>query len=523
MNPRGVELSQLRRVVGLTSIAYIALPVALWMLGWLAPLFALIGIAALCTGTGLLASQIAASARRDKDGRRISRWEIAAVSIVVCIVIGLTGAGGFGVQTDDWLKHNAILSDLINQPWPVAYRTSAGPIALVYYVAYYLPAALVGKLCGWTAANLVLYGWTVLGGVLTVLWLVVLSRAPVWLCLLGFTFFSGLDAIGGWLRAAVSGAETWTSWTNNLQLEWWEGHWIIPGNLSLIAYVPQQALGGWLLTCLMIDGLRERTNRLPCVLIVALALMWSPYVAIGLGVLSVLSIVASGARIRTLAAGQLSLANLSGVIVGVICAVYFAARSAPVALADAYVSPPSAFERGAFAVGLHEMPPLKFALHYASSMLLEFGMLASLLALVYRRRPGERQILVASTVTLLALPFFHHGHFNDLVMRVSIPPLFALLVLTLTALATAPSRAIRFSLIALLTIGALHPATRLRINALTVARRGSVFQLSPVVSLFEMQLKVRDHWPYLYQYICPLDSFFFNHMARQAIPIDRDP
>ena len=192
-------------------------------------------------------------------------------------------------------------------------------------------------------------------------------------------------------------------------------------------------------------------------------------------------------------------------------------------LADAYVSPASAFDRGAFDVGLHHMPLMKFTQHYACSVLLEFLLLASLLAVVYRNRPADRQILVASTFTLLALPFFHHGHFNDLVMRVSIPPLFALLILTLGALPTSPSRAVRIGLVVLLAIGAIHPANMLRLNAVEVARRGALFQVPQVVSLFETQIKVREYWPYLYQYVCPVDSFFFNHLARRPIPIDRDP
>ena len=56
-------------------------------------------------------------------------------------------------------------------------------MVLTYYVAYYLPAALVGKIAGWTAANVVLFAWSATGAALAFLWLVVLSGAPVWRCL----------------------------------------------------------------------------------------------------------------------------------------------------------------------------------------------------------------------------------------------------------------------------------------------------------------------------------------------------
>jgi hypothetical protein len=149
--------------------------------------------------------------------------------------------------------------------------------------------------------------------------------------------------------------------------------------------------------------------------------------------------------------------------------------------------------------------------------------LASVLALVYRDRPTDRRLLAASTCILLALPFFNHGHYNDFVMRVSIPPLFALLILTLRALAASPSGAARTSLVALLLVGALHPANMLSLNARQVWRRGALLQLPQVVSLFQFQREVRRYWPYLYQYVCPADAFFFKHIARRFTAVDRDP
>jgi hypothetical protein len=510
-------------VIGLSSIVYLTLPIFIWMVSWLTPILAALGLAAVLAGVVQLAAPFAvATMPLCSDEPSISLRQIASICFVVCAVVGLNGVGGFGIQTNDWLKHNAVLSDLIHQPWPAAYSTSAGSIALVYYVAYYLPAALVGKVVGWVAANIALYVWTVFGCVLVVLWLVVLSRAPVWLCLLGFALFSGLDLVGAFLRPTASGLKSWTDWIDNVRLEWWEGHWLFPGMLSQIAYVPQQALGGWLLTSLAIDRWRQGSVDHPYVLSCALALLWSPYISIGLAALSLL-VFASEARTGQRVADQLSVANLAGVVVGGILAAYFLARFAPVELNSAYVSPRSAFIRGAFDFGLQGMSWALFVQHYVSFVLLEFLLLACLLRLVYRQFPAQGRLLIASTWLLLALPFVHHGHFNDLVMRAAIPPLFALLVLTLGALAVARSRAVMIGLALLLAVGAINPVNLLRRNIVEVVHRGALFQVPRVTSLFELQAKVKGNWPYLYQYVCPLDSFFFNHMARRASPINRDP
>jgi hypothetical protein len=63
----------------------------------------------------------------------------------------------------------------------------------------------------------------------------------------------------------------------------------------------------------------------------------------------------------------------------------------------------------------------------------------------------------------------------------------------------------------------------LRLNAREVWRRGVLQQIPPVVSLFQLQREVREYWPYLYQYVCPADAFFFKHIARPFVAIDRDP
>jgi hypothetical protein len=69
----------------------------------------------------------------------------------------LSGIGGFGFQTGDFLERDAVLWELITRPWPVLGHGHAegatNQLALSYSVAWYLPAAVAGKLCGWTAAQ----------------------------------------------------------------------------------------------------------------------------------------------------------------------------------------------------------------------------------------------------------------------------------------------------------------------------------------------------------------------------------
>jgi hypothetical protein len=121
---------------------------------------------------------------------------IILLLLTALLLLGMSGVGGYGYQDTDWLKHNAVLKDLIERPWPVVYRLGGQDVPLVYYVAFYLPAAFLGKLGGWFLANQVLFGWSLIGLILVMLWFLILNQRAAFTVVLLFVMFSGLDIIG---------------------------------------------------------------------------------------------------------------------------------------------------------------------------------------------------------------------------------------------------------------------------------------------------------------------------------------
>lgn len=96
--------------------------------------------------------------------------------LVVGIVVGWLGTMP---QSGDWDKHNAVLRDLIDYPWPVYYRdVNGGPVMLSYYIGQYLLPAAVGKLThSFVLACVTQYLWLCLGLLLLVIWVLLLVRA----------------------------------------------------------------------------------------------------------------------------------------------------------------------------------------------------------------------------------------------------------------------------------------------------------------------------------------------------------
>ena len=89
----------------------------------------------------------------------------------------------------DVIKVHTILHDLLIHSWPVVYDSGN---SFVYSIAWYLPAAGVGKLFGGGAVWPMLSLWTVIGVALGAGWFLYHCGGKWW-ALAIFVFGSGLD------------------------------------------------------------------------------------------------------------------------------------------------------------------------------------------------------------------------------------------------------------------------------------------------------------------------------------------
>ncbi len=159
----------------------------------------------------------------------------------------LSGVGGYAFQNWDHHWRNAVLHDLITYNWPVVYSSpEKGPITmLVYYVGYWLPAALAGKIFGWQAANFVLFLWTWLGVFLVISHLSLKLKTTALKAALLLIFFSGMDALGVLLFAN----EYPTLWPPIQHLEIWSGNLQYSSFTTQLFWVFNQVIPAWLCMC----------------------------------------------------------------------------------------------------------------------------------------------------------------------------------------------------------------------------------------------------------------------------------
>lgn len=468
------------------TIAYMLVPHLIFSFGWLKLPFALLLSLALIGGYFLFC-RTATITRHSYPFSLENNRQYLALAIIVVMMTLFSGAGALLPQTADWNKHSAILNELLLNDWPVRFSGSpgkGGDWLLCYYFAYYLPAAVIGKYSGLPLANGALFLWTLLGFSLTVIWLRRLSGKNSWIVIVIWIFLSGMDLVGAALGGVVR---------DNLQ--WWARFAQYSSNTTLLQWVPQHALPGWLATSVIVDQVERKGGLANIGFVAALTGLWSPFVTLGLLPLVVV------AAIRLKAKGLCSLLNL--------------------AIAPVILLPVAAFLQSTRFQEIHGYTCFKSygllggSWFWLKFCLLEFLLVFILLGMLYLKNNGpyivyQREWFVtwgwALMVPLTLLPFFHVGIFNDLAMRASIPALFLLWLLVIRTewlvILKAENRVCRL-LVACLLIGAAQPA--LDFIAATRNRSASRYAKARIIEIGG-----------ILQYKGDTSSFFAKHLLKNS-------
>ena len=407
---------RLDRVMYYISILYIALPVFVFLAGWLR-----LAVAVPVCILFLISVFFTMKNRPEQIKWHISKkqWGIVIASLIILAVwVFFSGQGGFSFQNGDYHYRNAIFRDLIDKSWPVLYNHSSQSAAsasivgstnlvvLTYYIAFWLPGALVGKLFGWYAANAFLYFWTFAGLTLIVYYLFrLLKNIRIWTVLI-LVFFSGLDGLGYILlsHGKIPGLID--------HIEWWSGLQY-SSNTTLLFWVFNQTITIWLAVLLIM----QLKNSRSLFFIYAMLLLHGPFPFLGM-----LPIVLWKAyQGHPLLVRQRSEGFVRGigtciqwVFKGVYRALTFENICGGISvLSIIYLYLSNNVSGSKYAV--NELTP-----NYYVFFVLECGLY---LLFLYASH-GKNPLYWICLFSLIAIPFFRVGTSQDFCMRVSIPALF---------------------------------------------------------------------------------------------------
>jgi hypothetical protein len=421
------------------SILYLALPFILFSLGWLRLSIAIPVVLIILWAIWKLLNQSPIPHSPFPTSQ-----QTFYLLLITFLWLFLSGIGGYTFQNWDHHWRNAVFHDLITYNFPVVYSApEKGPITmLVYYVGYWLPAAWVGKLLGWQAANFALFLWTWFGVLLVVFHL---SRSrgevtsPLLLLIktaLLLIFFSGLDSLG----ALFFASDYPTLFPPIQHLEIWSGNLQYSSFTTQLYWVFNQAVPAWLCIALILDSdsllsnIQKQASGLQIIqkiFIWSLCFFFAPLAALGLLPYLFIELFKHTDFKSPFKNLRLDVLLASGIIV-LVSFLYFSSNTA-------------AQERGLQAIALKD---------FLAFFLLEGGLLWLVLALLKWRDPRW-----AVTGLLLAvIPFIQLGSGRDFVMRASIAPLFYLMMMTGEAIfQKSTPRFLLFTFYFLLLLGSLTP------------------------------------------------------------------
>lgn len=414
------------------SLLYLCAPLFAFLAFWLragvaAPAVLLLAWA---LWRGWQAQRVPRGALREWAGDH--RWILAGMVVYLGAAVWYCGIGGMAEQNWDWQKHNAVLQALVTNPWPAWVELEDGSRPLVYYLAFYLLPAGVGRLTqSWLWTNLALYAWALAGVLLAFLWFARIAGRLGTAVLALFLLMSGAEYLGHLLHELI--LLPWqgrvTFWI--LDFEWWPERLKLQYSsvLTVLAWVPQHGIGGWIAAGAAWHLFRTGDlSRWTGVLLVA-ALAWSPFVAVGIAVFAFMNAVlnrdwrwASPANAATLPLMLVLILFYGSVerhaeVVSGFSGLYFFLPRDPAG------------------------SPLLYVLNWLMINGVEAGLPAAAAWWAGVLDRQERKALVWLLGGLLVNSLFVVGANNDWAMRTSIPALFVLYaLLTRALLSFRPSR-----------------------------------------------------------------------------------
>ena len=394
------------------SLAYIYLPLILFFGGWLRTGFALIVCLVLLFCFYRMVSRDDAA----HEYFTVNLFVLVFAFLLFCFIGYYVGYGRFINQASDWNKHNAILADLVNRSWPVLYTNGNEHSMLTYYLGQYMVPAAVGKaMHSVRAAELVLYGWNVLGLMLVYLNILFFTKAGRFLQQVFYVLIIPFFSIPLRLSEFVLARFTDFGIT-------YTGRWFFldrdrgillqySSNFTLLKWVFVQTIPIWLIVIVFLIH-RDRIEYYVFILLPAIFFGTLTFIGIfPFAIVSAIEILCRNKKAKEWLLQIFSIENVLMVLCqGLVLLLYF--------YGNVTGDKPSE-------VGFALMP---YTRETWIVYLVFVGVNIIPYAVLLFKEQKKNAVFYTMVLSLLALPLFTMGQNNDLIMRASIPALFVLMI-----------------------------------------------------------------------------------------------
>lgn len=202
---------------------------------------------------------------------------------IIAVWVYYSGIGKFVFQNTDHAIRNGIFNILVEYQWPVInYKIlpeynpvleGANATGLIYYIGFWLPSALVGKIMGLRVGYYFQAVWAVLGIALVYYMICAMfKKITIW-PLFVLIFFSGLDIIGIFLTGINP-----MDYGSKMHLEWWGTPYQYSSMTTQLFWVFNQSVPAWL--CTMLVYVQKNNRNLVFILACSMLTSTLPFVGL---------------------------------------------------------------------------------------------------------------------------------------------------------------------------------------------------------------------------------------------------
>lgn len=204
-----------------------------------------------------------------------SKKKIIIIIVLISIWVIFGGIGGFVWQnTWDHKFRNAVFMDLVNKDWPVIQDSNA----LCYYLGFWLPSALVGKIFGLNIGYMFQVIWAALGIFIAYGMICQYLKKVSLINIIILIFYSGLDIFLWLLFSKLPIKEAIYQVLNGKHIELVTVYFNSSSNTTLIFWLYNQIIPFWVGMMLLL----QQKNSKSIALIYSLMLLYCPFPLVAL-------------------------------------------------------------------------------------------------------------------------------------------------------------------------------------------------------------------------------------------------
>lgn len=259
-------------------MAYLVLPSLVFLLTWVRPWIGL--------PVGLVVSvTFALFLRQNSPGETRPKLSVGSWTFILALAFIFTllaGIGGFVPQATDYEKHNLAFHDLMEQSWPVYYKSGSETNYLCYGMGYYLPPVWLARVIGGAWLPGITFLWSYIGVALFFYWVATFSRSPKFTLVVVLLFATTETLWHVYLHLLHTPAFAEAGRSIDMGLDHMGIRSDYSDSYSAIQYRPQHVIPSWLGTALFYEMFWLRRSPRGAGFVWAACFLWSPLASLGL-------------------------------------------------------------------------------------------------------------------------------------------------------------------------------------------------------------------------------------------------